>query len=192
MDHCRVFIGTNQKLHAKAELVIEHSIHKNASRPVEINFIRPCWQSGCTTFTNHRYHVPELTDYSGFAIYMDVDMLVLGDVYELWEYQQKGKWVTTPMRDDVSVIDCRAFEDLTDEIVRTKHKSEIQKQIGSRYEVGIPIAWNTIDTIDQDTKLIHYSDLSTQPWRPNPKETYYQHPNKEICDLFFEYLKEVE
>jgi len=38
--------------------------------------------------------------------------------------------------------------------------------------------------------LIHYTNLSTQPWRPNPEETYKDHPNKEAVNLFFDYLNE--
>jgi hypothetical protein len=186
----RVFVGTDSDIHGKAEKVVEYSIRKHATEPVEIRFIKPGWMSGCTGFTNHRFLVPSLCNYEGFAIYLDVDMLVLGDIAELWSYQTQGKWCTTPMRDDVSVIDCAAFADLTPEYVKTSRKDVIRKKIGGRFLSNISIAWNSIDEIRHDTKLIHYSDLDRQPWHPIPGHSYKKHPDVEAVELFWNYYNE--
>ena len=197
----RLFIATDGDVHQDAEKVIEHSIRKNTKEEVDLNFIRPGYKNGATGFTNHRFLIPELCNYEGYCIYMDVDMLVLGDLSELWEYRRSGKWVTTPKRDDVSVIDCSAFKDLPklDEMKRFSvgrkfdkkyHKNTIRKLIGNRQVEEIPMDWNTCDTITPTAKLIHYTNLSTQPWRPNPAEKYKDHPDQEAVNLFFDYLNE--
>ena len=81
----RIFIGTDGDFHQDAEKVIEYSIRKNTEQEVDLNFIRPGYKNGVTGFTNHRFIIPELCNYEGYAIYLDVDMLVLGDLSELWE-----------------------------------------------------------------------------------------------------------
>jgi len=186
----RVFIATDGAIHGKAEKVIEHSIRKHASEPVQIEFMRPGWKSGCTGFTNHRFLIPSLCGYEGFAIYFDVDMLLLGDIAELWEYRTAGKWRTTAMRDDVAVIDCAAFTDITPEMCKRLKKDAIRRQIGGRRLPDIPHQWNTIDMLTLGAKLIHYSDLDRQPWHPIPGHPYRQHPDADAVALFWEYYEE--
>jgi len=188
----RVFIGTDSSIHGVAEKVIEHSIRKNTDEDVHIEFIRPGWKSGCTGFTNHRFLIPAMCSYTGFAIYLDVDMLVLGDIAELWAYKTPGKWCTTAIRDDVAVIDCAAFTDITPGTCRNKKKDAIRGQIGGRRLVNIQHQWNTIDMLTLGTKLVHYSDLDRQPWHPIPGHPYKQHPDADAVALFWEYFEQAK
>jgi hypothetical protein len=196
----RVRIGTDSDIHGDAEKVVEYSIRKNTKEEVDIQFIRPGWKNGCTGFTNHRFLIPEMCNYEGYAIYLDVDMLVLGDIAELWSYQTSGKWCTTPMRDDVSVIDCSAFTDLpkkeqlkTGSLKGGKYnKLTVRNQIGNRFLKNIPSIWNSIDKVEPNTKLIHYSNLKTQPWHPVPGKEYQPHTNTPAVELFFQYLEEAK
>ena len=197
----RIFIGTDGDFHQDAEKVIECSIRKNTEQEVDLNFIRPGYKNGVTGFTNHRFIIPELCNYEGYAIYLDVDMLVLGDLSELWEYRQSGKWSSTPNGDDVSVIDCSAFCDLPKlemmkkfsvgrKFDRKYHKNTIRRLIGNRQVEEIPMDWNTRDTITPTAKLIHYTNLATQPWQPYPDAKYTDHQDQSAVNLFFEYLNE--
>lgn len=186
----RVFIGTDGDIHGKAEKVIEYSILKHASEPVSINFMRPIWKSGCTGFTNHRFLIPSMCGYDGFAIYFDVDMLLLDDIAKLWAFRTPGKWCTTPYRDDVSVIDCSAFADLSMPYARLNKKDTIRRMIGARQLSNIPQGWNTIDTVNPDAKLIHYSDLNTQPWHPIPGHPYKDHKSDAAVEIFWQYYAE--
>jgi len=189
----RVFIGTDSSIHQKAEKVVEYSIRKNTIHDVDIQFIRPGWKSGVTGFTTHRFLIPELCNYQGFAIYLDVDMLVLGDIKELWDYQTPGKWCTTKLRDDVSVIDCEAFKDIPKrKKLKPLKKEQLKKFIGSARLENIPITWNHRGNPVSDTKLIHFTHLRSQPWKPSPKIKYVPYPHKEAENLFFKYLKEAE
>jgi lipopolysaccharide biosynthesis glycosyltransferase len=67
--------------------VLAHSIYKRASKPVSITPLvlsqLPIKRVGLTEFTYSRYLVPYLCGYEGLAIFMDADMLCLGDVHEL-------------------------------------------------------------------------------------------------------------
>lgn len=197
----RVFIGTDGDIHQKAESVIRYSIDKNTNQelnPVDVQFIRPGWKNGVTGFTTHRYLIPKLCNYEGFAIYLDVDMIVLGDLSELWVYRTEGKWCTTSgSDDDVSVIDCSAFKDLPKEDFLKQHpggarKVAVRSKIGNRYAPIIPSQWNVEDKVTKDAKLIHYTALGMQPWHPNPKQEYKPHKSQEAVDLFWDYYHEAK
>lgn len=192
-EQVRVFVGTDSSIHEKAEVALVESILSNITNGEEtqliLDFIRPGWKSGCTGFTNHRFLIPSLCNYEGFAIYMDVDMIVLGDIAELWSYKTPGKWCTTGLRDDVSVIDCAAFKDLTPDFVRSKRKDAIRSKIGARCECNIPQTWNHIDKLGDNTKLLHYSDLDRQPWHPIPGHPYKPHPDPAAVELFWYFYK---
>jgi lipopolysaccharide biosynthesis glycosyltransferase len=224
----RVFIGT-QKMHEKAEKALVYSIQKNTNEEVKIQLLRNLisWQTPPTGFSSHRYMIPQLCNYEGYAIHLDVDMLVLGDIKELWDYKTPGRWCVTSkrggqgVRDEVSVIDCSAFRDLPKEgeLKTSGGKTAAKQIIGKRYLANIPIAWNAMmmspcnkgycacpelgcakrpepqaenkrGPATDETKLIHYTNLRTQPWHPNPKQKYLEFPCKQTEDLFWEYLEE--
>lgn len=91
----RIFIGFD-KDESVAYHVLAHSILRNASIPVSISplkkelfrgfFNRERGEKDSTDFAITRFLVPFLCDYEGFAIFMDCDMLCLGDVGELANY----------------------------------------------------------------------------------------------------------
>lgn len=47
-------------------------------------------RDGTNTFAYSRFLIPYLCDFQGFAIWVDgADMLMIGDIAELWEYRQR-------------------------------------------------------------------------------------------------------
>ncbi len=194
METVRVFIGTDADIHKKAEQVIEYSIRTNTSVPVDIRFIRPGWKSGCTGFTTHRYLVPALCQHKGFAIYLDVDMIVFGDLAELWNYRRRGFWVVPKgSGDEVSVIDCAAFRFPSEsELMRQGAKFQCEQRIGARYLRIIPESWNVEDNVAADMKLLHFTNMATQPWQPSPAIEYQQHESEPASKLFFEYWEKAK
>ena len=183
-----VFIGSSERF-AYCEPVIERSILENTSVDVEITFMRPDTlgvpPSGCTGFSNLRYAVPELAGFAGFAIYLDVDMLVLGDLAELYEYREAGKWVV--MKDgsnEVSIISCGTHRHMPSlKTLHTYNKHHLKSMC--REARRIPSEWNVEDSVTPGMKLLHLTDMKCQPWLDNPE---YPHPCKEAVDLWNAYL----
>ena len=93
----RVFIGYDPSQHVSFE-VLKYSLHKHASEPIDvqaidatkIDFRREQDPLQSTPFTYTRFLVPWLCDYEGTALFMDSDMLALGDVSELFHLPMDG------------------------------------------------------------------------------------------------------
>jgi len=118
--------------------------------------------TGCTGFSMYRYAIPELCGYQGFAIYLDVDMLLVSDIAELWDYRESGKWVSlVDGSTEVMVIDCAVRNNIPPipDLMRL-HKSQVRPQLTPR----IPLEWNCEDRAPEGAKLIHFTDLKRQPW----------------------------
>jgi len=89
----RIFIGYDPR-EAVAFHVLSHSIHARASQPVSISplmlselkstFTRERHPLQSTDFSFSRFLVPHLSDYSGWSLFCDCDMLMLDDVAKLW------------------------------------------------------------------------------------------------------------
>lgn len=68
--------------HAFAQSVIERTSLPVALIPLTMNMQR----DGTNAFTYSRFLIPSLCNYEGFALFLDAsDMMVLGDLAELWE-----------------------------------------------------------------------------------------------------------
>jgi hypothetical protein len=81
----RIFIGYDER-QAAAYNVCRFSIERRSSVPVAITPLKldtlPLKREGLTRFTFSRFLVPYLCGYEGWALFMDSDFLVLGDVRE--------------------------------------------------------------------------------------------------------------
>jgi lipopolysaccharide biosynthesis glycosyltransferase len=94
----RVFIGFDPR-EAVAFSVLAYSIQARASRPVSIAPLALSQLTGVLTRERHplqstdfsfsRFLVPYLSDYEGWSIFMDCDMLMLDDVVKLHELRDE-------------------------------------------------------------------------------------------------------
>ncbi|MDB9716713.1 glycosyltransferase [Methylophilaceae bacterium] len=92
MDKIRIFIGFERASRIPA-YVLADSLIENSSIPVEIVFLhkgtlrnffsRPRGKYDSTEFSISRFLVPYLSDYKGWSLYIDNDMIVEKDVAEL-------------------------------------------------------------------------------------------------------------
>ena len=216
----RIFIGSDvwQKK-AGAEDVLEYSIRKHASEPVGIHWMRagdnfpvcngkrPGHWNLCrepnqawpktghgTDFSVFRCAVPELAGFTDKAIYLDVDMLVLGDIAELWNTPQRRPYLCNSSgRTEVAVIQCEPFKDaLWWPRISTMAPSGVYlhqyRDLLLRrnfLDQTLTWDWNTVDKVTPTMKLLHYSAVPTQPYRPYPTVAYKDHPIKECADLWF-------
>jgi len=101
-----IFIGYDPR-EAIAFHTCVNSIIRHASQPVSIiplalnNFgdYTETHTDGSNQFIYSRFLVPHLMDYQGQAIFMDGDMIVRGDIAELWALRDLGKDVQVVKHD---------------------------------------------------------------------------------------------
>lgn len=203
----RVFVGTDraQMLGVK---VLEYSIKRHASLSVQVE---PIDDTGIpvpadranrsrTGFSFSRFKIPELCGYSGRGIYMDADMQVFADILDLWNRPFDGASVLyadgPPERGrlpqfSVLLLDCDQLDWDVREIIRGLDDGRydyaaLMQQFcivpHERRRAGLPFEWNSLEHYEQGrTKLIHYTDMPTQPW--------VSHSNKN-GHLFYEVCRE--
>jgi lipopolysaccharide biosynthesis glycosyltransferase len=96
----RIFIGYDPR-EAVAYHVCANSIIRHASQPVALTPLALTnlagysekHVDGSNQFIYSRFLVPHLTDYQGWAVFMDGDMLLRADIAELWALRDESKAV---------------------------------------------------------------------------------------------------
>lgn len=109
-DVIKVFVGCDpNNCDLEQMMVVDYSIHKHTSRPVEIIWMQLShdpespWYSDphtgagwrtemwATPFSGFRWGIPAACNYEGRAIYLDADVIVLADLEMLWHHPIDGK-----------------------------------------------------------------------------------------------------
>ena len=103
-----IFIGWDHKENV-AYHTLANSIMRQSSVPVSITplclsslrniYNRPRDPKQSNDFSFTRFLVPYLSDYQGWSLFMDCDMLVRGDIAELWEERDSFKSVMVVKHD---------------------------------------------------------------------------------------------
>ncbi len=192
MTKIRVCIGTEDKTEIPCK-VLQHSILSRTTTEVEFFLSNDkSWYTEKqrpfklgTAFSLYRWSIPELMGYSGYAIYLDADQIVLSDIGELWAsdilYPNKeaSVWCTHQgLRFETSVmfIDCTKAKDqfpsrgliqsqLELDADRTYYKRLMWGQELSQKPQVIPIHWNHLNFYEKQwTCLLHYTIEHQQPW----------------------------
>lgn len=146
-----------------------------------------------TGFSFSRFCIPKLAGYKGKAIYMDADMLVFKDIRGLWDLpfngakiliQEEVKFTDVTMAKEnapkerkkqcaVMLLDCARLDWDVEKIVQglddglytyDQLMSELCILPESEIGYGVPFEWNSLEHYDENTCLIHYTDMGTQPW----------------------------
>lgn len=184
-----IYIASSDRF-ACCEPVIQCSIEQNTNEETHIQFIRPDTlglpETGCTGFTNLRFTVPELLRRDGydFGIYLDVDMLLLGDIAELFAYRMTERFVCLmDGSTEVAVISAAIRTPPMAEVCQ-RHKSYLDGMMPKSRK--IPWSWNVEDRFDPEAKLIHFTDLKCQPW------FYDNHPDADAVALWEHYANLAE
>lgn len=101
-----VFVGYDPReaiaFHVCANSIIRYSTSPVAIHPVALNLFQDyteTHQDGSNHFIYTRFLVPYLMGWKGWAIFIDGDMIVRGDITELWNHKQIGKDVMVVKHD---------------------------------------------------------------------------------------------
>lgn len=163
----RIFIGFDPR-QPVAYTTLQHSILTRASRPVAITPLvieqLPIKRAGVTPFSYSRFLVPWLCDFEGSALFLDVDILVLADIVELFGMLDGSAVMVSKNRlrfewASVMLFNCAHPENriLTPEHVES---AENLHQIGWTNAIGeLPGEWNHLVMYDppKPAKLVHYT-----------------------------------
>lgn len=166
MDEYKVFIGYDPR-QPLAYNVLQHSIVRHASKPVSITplILRqlPIKRRGLTEFTYSRFLVPYLCGFRGKAVFMDADIVVNGDIVELFEEggmsavsvmqeQPKFEWAS------VMLFNCGACLRLTPEFIEDE-ANQLFDLSWAPYVGAIAPEWNHCVGYQEPkaAKLYHYT-----------------------------------
>ena len=188
----RIFLGTEPAQY-RAERIFIWSIEqvRDPSRVYEIHlmkdlagFSRFRWLTG---FTNYRFAIPHFAGYTGRAIYNDVDQIYLADPAELFDAEMGDHGflalALTPggrLNNSVMLIDCARMASLwTLDGAQGQDKNTLLRRAQAAAGIVGVLApeWNARDEEYQAgrSKLLHYTALHMQPWRPFPGRFVYLH-----------------
>lgn len=126
----------------------------------------PINRRGLTEFTYARYLVPYLCGYEGVGLFLDSDMLVRGDIAELFQYADAAVSVVPFAgkfefeRPSVMLFNCEKCKDLTPEFIDSE-MNHPQAFTWADSLGGLPQEWNFLvgysDEAMEDVKLVHYT-----------------------------------
>jgi len=189
-----IFIGYDPReasaYHVCCQSIIEHSSVPVALHPLALNLLDEYAEThgdGSNDFIYSRFLVPYLMAFQGFALFLDGDMLVRGDVAELFalaradmdvqvvKHSYRTKYPTKylgaknedyPRKNWSSVVlwNCMSFpnKQLTPEYVRSHSGAHLHRFAWIKDDrIGeLPATWNHL-TMEQepmpDCKLAHYT-----------------------------------
>jgi lipopolysaccharide biosynthesis glycosyltransferase len=102
----RIFIGYDPRepvaFHACVSSITRHASMPFSVTPLALNNLtgyKELHQDGSNQFIYSRFLVPALCDFQGWALYIDGDMIVTGDIAELWDMRDPLKAVQVVQHD---------------------------------------------------------------------------------------------
>lgn len=185
----RVYVGTDPNhCDAESQAVLEWSIRKHASQPVEITWLMlsndpgsPFYQwdtrAWATPFSGTRWAVPELCGFEGKAIYCDSDFIFLADIAELWnQYIPEDKVAIgeggNAWRMCCCMFDCSVAQLYIPPIAQMRQDSSIHGRLNQDFRNKHLVQfsqgdWNNLDAARgeklKDIKALHYTCMNSQP-----------------------------
>ncbi|MEM7412343.1 MAG: mitochondrial fission ELM1 family protein [Myxococcota bacterium] len=193
----RLFVGTEPG-QERAERVWLWSLARvrDPARRYEVSFLKNLagfrnptglWKRReATGFTRYRFAVPHFAGGRGRALYHDVDQIFLADPAELFDLPLLDCGYSAVAPNDLSVMLLDAERMVRvwplDE-VHSRSRRALEAQAAAKPGLFGPLdpAWNVRDggakDAAADAKLLHFTTLHTQPWRPFPDRfAYLPHP----------------
>ena len=162
-----------------------NSIERNDEPPVLADMSLNIKYRNYTEFSNYRWLIPSICNHQGRAIFLDSDMVCVSDIGELFDLDMKGCAMLAKAeayKGDKSwgmsniLFDCSKchfdLEQIFREVDQKMYTNTEFQQMAPAFLAKHPYAlgpldpnWNSFDHFDEHTKLIHYTNLRTQPWK---------------------------
>jgi lipopolysaccharide biosynthesis glycosyltransferase len=189
-----IFIGYDSReaiaFHTCVNSIVRHASQPVSIMPLALNNFKDYTEThtdGSNQFIYSRFLVPHLMDYQGQAIFMDGDMIVRGDIAELWALRDLGKDVQVVKHDyktkmttkylgsknedyprknwsSVMIFNCQNFptKKLTPEYIQKSTGAHLHRfEWTTDDRVGaLPPEWNWLPDeygANPDAKLLHYT-----------------------------------
>ncbi len=171
----KIFIGYDHRQPVSYN-VLQYSILKNASVPVsitpivlpQVNKVCGFRRHGLTPFTYSRFLVPYLCNYEGWALFLDIDILLLDDIKKLFDLandkytvmvsknEHKFEWAS------VMLFNNAKCKHLTPDFISDENNKGLhQIRWADDAQIGdLPREWNHLvgyDNPRNDAKLVHYT-----------------------------------
>lgn len=165
----------------------------------ELDLAREHDPRASTEFTYSRFLVPHLCGFRGRALFLDNDMLCFSDVRELAELDMDGLALRVVQHDyqptntvkmygcpqtsyprknwsSMMLMNCDRLRAWSKEVVATQTGAYLHRfqDIPDAAIGELPKTWNTLDWMDDATKLIHYTNGG--PWF----DDYRDHPHAAV------------
>lgn len=166
-----IFIGYDSRQPVAFTALVQ-SIIARSSKPVAIVPLvldsLPIERAGLTPFTYTRFLVPHLMGFKGPALFLDIDMLVLGDIAELFalfdplkavqvvKTKERFEWAS------LILFNCGDPKNrvLTPDYVEKAANLHMLPWLGEELIGGLPAEWNHCvfyDAPRDDAKLVHFT-----------------------------------
>lgn len=236
LEPIRIFVGCDpNNCDLEQLMVLEYSIRKHTNYPIQIHWMQLSnnsespWYSNqkqkegwntekwATPFSGFRWAIPELCNFNGRAIYLDADVIVLSDIFELWQHPINDESIVIARGQNSArlctcVWDCTKAKEflLSLKELRTNSNShqymmDLIKE-NTKLVTSYQDSYNNIDGEDipiEKIKILHYSDMGTQfshkysmpRLKQNNQKHWFdgeiiQHPRTDLSALFDQYYQE--
>lgn len=233
----RIFVGCDpNNSDLEQMMVLDYSIHKHTRQPVEIVWMQlsldpsSFWYSNpqtgegwntskwATPFSGFRWAIPEYCDFTGRAIYMDADMVVLDDIAKLWQHSISDEAIVVAkgdghiMRLCTCLWDCDKAKCYLEPVAKLQADPDSHSQMMAKLKANLQLvelyqdSFNCVDGEDlavEDIRILHYSDMGTQfshkyslPRLQAEGKTHWfdgqilPHPRQDLVALFDQYYQE--
>lgn len=182
----KAFIGFDPR-QPLAFTVAAHSIWSRSSKPVEIIRLQlsqlPITRRGLTEFTYSRFLVPFLSNYEGYSLFVDADMLCLGDITTLKASDPMAE-VSVVMhhgqrqfeRASLMLFNCKRCKVLTPDYIQDTTHGLLDLYWAGRIG-SLPKEWNHLVGYDEprrDARMVHFTqgipcwpETKEQEWAAN-------------------------
>lgn len=195
-DVAQIFVGFDSKevvaYHVLCQSIIERSSIPVVFSPIVLDnlqgiFTRERNPLQSTEFSFSRFLVPYLSDYQGWSIFMDCDMLARADIAELWSLRDDRFAAMCVKHDYIPKVETKFLGQtqtkyekknwssmilfnnercgaLTRDYVNTATGLQLHqfKWLDSDAQIGeVPVTWNyLVNEYDyrEDAKLVHFTD----------------------------------